>query len=263
MTEQERIAAFAATYPLSEFIDSTGARWGFRSLGASGRPLLMLPGASGTSEFFLDVAPALAATRRVILIDYPGGPEPDGLATGLVGLMDRLGLGQTDILGSSYAAYWGQILARDHAGRIDRLVLANGFTSKEDLAGNPLFDTAILEATDARTLQGQWLERARQAPHPVLGPLMVRAMEGGLQADDLRGRLLQVSRAVPITDLALPQDRITILDCQDDAIIPAAARDRLRQRFPGATHLSAKGGHYPYATEPAAYTACLTATLEV
>jgi pimeloyl-ACP methyl ester carboxylesterase len=42
-----------------------------------------------------------------------------------------------------------------------------------------------------------------------------------------------------------------VADCEDDAVIAAPARARLRERYPAARHLTlAQGGHYPHIIAP-------------
>jgi pimeloyl-ACP methyl ester carboxylesterase len=45
-----------------------------------------------------------------------------------------------------------------------------------------------------------------------------------------------------------------VLDCDDDPLIPAVARDRLRNQYPRARHARlATGGHYPHVLNPQRY----------
>lgn len=262
MSFQNQIAGFSRDYPVQGFTDARGAAWGYRKVGSGANALLALPGASGTSEFFFSTAEALSRDSTVYLIDYPGMPGPDDLAEGFLGLWDALGVGNARLLGSSYAAYWLQIVAHRRPQATDALVLSNGFTCSEDLAGNPLFDRAAIDQTSAEQLQAEWLERSLANPNPVLGRLLERAMRGGLPAQDLKGRLLSVSGSLPIEPAPLPAKRMLILDCEDDAIITPDARQRLRDRYASATHITIRGGHYPYVTEPQNYVLTVNSFLE-
>ncbi len=62
--------------------------------------------------------------------------------------------------------------------------------------------------------------------------------------------------------LPIPTSRITVIDCEDDPIIPPQSRQDVRDRYPGA-HIRTlpKGGHYPHILNPEAYDAIITERL--
>ncbi|MEV0170164.1 alpha/beta fold hydrolase [Streptomyces sp. NPDC050803] len=101
-----------------------------------GPPVLLLhgggPGASGVSNYTRNIG-ALAKEYRVIVPDLPGygrstkgvdGTDPFGhLATGIRGLMDRLGVERAHLVGNSYGGACALRLALDTPDRVDRMVL--------------------------------------------------------------------------------------------------------------------------------------------
>ncbi|MFJ4554892.1 alpha/beta fold hydrolase [Streptomyces massasporeus] len=101
-----------------------------------GPPVLLLhgggPGASGVSNYSCNIA-ELAKEYRVIVPDLPGygrsskgidRTDPFGsLATGIRGLMDRLGLDKAHMVGNSYGGACALRLALDTPDRVDRMVL--------------------------------------------------------------------------------------------------------------------------------------------
>ncbi|MFE8957447.1 alpha/beta fold hydrolase [Streptomyces iakyrus] len=101
-----------------------------------GPPVLLLhgggPGASGVSNYSRNIA-ELAKEYRVIVPDLPGygrsskgidRTDPFGsLATGIRGLMDRLGLDKAHMVGNSYGGACALRLALDTPDRVDRMVL--------------------------------------------------------------------------------------------------------------------------------------------
>lgn len=107
-----------------------------RSAGA-GAPLLLLHGFPQSGVMWHRMAPALAARRRVILVDLPGygqseAPEPGrdhapyskrAMAAALVDLMGQLGHSHFSVLGHDRGARVGYRMALDHPGRVDRLAL--------------------------------------------------------------------------------------------------------------------------------------------
>lgn len=223
-----------------------------RGQGTAGHPVILMPGAGGTTEFFAFVADGLrAGGLNPIFVDYAGTPPPEELAAALTRLIRHLELKSASVLGCSYSAYWSQHLAQGPG--IGGLILCNGFVEARDLQPNPLFDHAAIQGTDENQLMSEWHERAKAQSATRLGQLMIGAMTGGLAPRDLRGRLLQVSSSRPVRSSW--NGPVTLLDCVDDPLVRDAARARFREAWPGSRYLTLpEGGHYPYVLTPETFT---------
>ncbi len=103
----------------------------------SGDPLLVIHGLAGSSlaEWY-EVAPLLAANRRVILLDHRGhglsvlsrGPyEISDEADDIAGVLDQLGVDACDVVGYSLGGAVAQELAHHYPGRVKKLVLVATF----------------------------------------------------------------------------------------------------------------------------------------
>ena len=100
-----------------------------------GPPLILLHGFPQNGMCWARVAPTLAARHRVIVPDLRGYGQSDAppdddahtvyskrrMALDITGLMDRLGIGQADILGHDRGARVAYRLALDHPARVGRL----------------------------------------------------------------------------------------------------------------------------------------------
>ena len=165
-----------------------------RRAGLGGRPIVLMPGASGTSEFFSLVTSALCKLGLdPINVDYSGTVSPDRLASALADYVKSAKLKAPVILGCSYSAWWMQLLPAEIVAEAT-LIFSNGFVEVADLLPSPLFDEAHIDATPAGELQTQWLKRAQKQEGP-LAYLLCGAMSGWLPAEDLKGRLLNVARS--------------------------------------------------------------------
>ncbi|HRH74167.1 MAG TPA: alpha/beta hydrolase [Zoogloea sp.] len=116
-------------------IEIDGIRTNYHDLG-EGHPVIMIhgsgPGVSGFVNWRLAM-PELARHCRVIVPDMLGFGYSDRAADGAysaarwvaqaVGLMDALGLEQTDIVGNSFGGALALMLAIQHPRRVRRLVL--------------------------------------------------------------------------------------------------------------------------------------------
>ncbi|MCQ9617911.1 alpha/beta hydrolase [Paenalcaligenes niemegkensis] len=231
-----------------------GHEWDYLDTGGDGVPVLLLPGSVGDSAVFVKTLLSLGTQRRLIAITYPALADAHALAHGLAQLMDTLDLERAVVVGSSFAAYWIQFFALHYPERVAKLVLGNGFIEGSDLADNPLFDRETLEKIDAETLHAEWRERLIPLSHQPLQGYLLKLLSERQSPKNLHARLLGVARAEPCPPLSLTDDRIVVIDCPDDPLIPAVAQKKLRQRYPGAQHVSFEnGGHYPHLLSPKPY----------
>jgi pimeloyl-ACP methyl ester carboxylesterase len=100
----------------------------------SGEPLILLHGGMGGSEMFGANLDRLAAGRRLIIVELPGhghtavSDQPlryEEMADQIAGLIDHLGLDQTDLMGVSLGGGVALRAAIQHPGRVRRLVLVS------------------------------------------------------------------------------------------------------------------------------------------
>ncbi len=116
------------------YADVNGVRLYFQEEGL-GPPLVLLHGGLLTIELsFGAIIPALAEDHRVIAIELQGhGRTADldrpmtfeHLAADVVGLLDHLGIDQTDVFGFSLGGLTTYQLLIDHPGRFRRAVVAS------------------------------------------------------------------------------------------------------------------------------------------
>lgn len=239
-----------------------GEVWPYIDTRADGPALLMLPGSVGTCEMFYKQIAALGQKVRIVSVGYPAISDPSRLADGLAGLMDHLRLSRASVLGSSFGGYWAQFFALRHAGRLDHLFLGNIFVTPDELFSNPLFDPAFVAATDAKKLQATWRQRVEQAPDSELKAIQLAMLSGRQSADNLKARFEGVAAAALCPPLPIPPERVTVIDCEDDPIIPPRSQQAVRDRYAGAHHCTLQtGGHYPHILNPQAYNAVITGRL--
>jgi maspardin len=239
-----------------------GEVWPYIDTRGQGPVLIMLPGSVGTCEMFYKQIDALGQRLRIIAVSYPAVADPSCLADGLAGLMDHLGLSHASVLGSSFGGYWAQFFALRHAQRLDHLFLGNIFLSPEELFSNPLFDPAFIAATAAPELQATWRQRVEQAPDSELKTIQLAMLSGRQSAANLKSRFEGVAAATPCPPLSMPRECITVIDCDDDPIIPPRSRQAVRDHYAGAhLHTIRTGGHYPHILNPKAYNAVITGRL--
>ncbi len=220
---------------------------------ADGPPVVLLPGSAADAFMFVRTLASLGSRLRMISVTVPALWEPDALARGLKSVIDHLRLPSTVVVGSSFGAYWGQFVALNYPKQVRALLIGNGFVDASDLSGNPLFNRERIEAISPQELKAEWLARIDAAPASELQELQ-RFMLAQKSPASLHAHFLAVVRARACPLLPLGDSKVIVLDCEDDPVIPEAARQRVRARYPNARHVAfAHGGHYPHLLKPAAY----------
>ena len=230
--------------------------------------LVMLPGTLGTASIFADVMAALGSRVRMVSVSYPLIDDIVRLADSLARLLDALGIERASIVGSSLGGFLAQHFAGRHSQRVDRLILGNTLC-------DPELTRKVVNRTPVQTL--------REAPASAHRDMIVNSVKGWPETDPATSRLkallldsgtrllsaralkarvlaVQAAPAVPALDIAA--DRITIIDCVDDPLLPRVVQDAVVRQYPGAHHLRLSGGgHYPYVVRTAAYVAALEQAL--
>jgi maspardin len=98
--------------------------------------------------------------------------------------------------------------------------------------------------------------------HAELKAAAASLMGSRQTADDLKARVLALRLAKPAPVVAVPRERIVLIDDDEDPVISPPMRIGLRERYGGCDHHSiAGGGHYPAILRPQIYESILRARL--
>lgn len=228
--------------------------WRWLDTSGAGPVMVLLPGSVGDGAMFARTLLSLGQRLRLIAVTYPALADPEPLADGLSAVMEHLGLPPAVVLGSSYAAWWAQYFALRHPEQLRKLVIGNGFTDASDLADNPLFDPKWVASVTPGELHATWLSRLDAMPTSPLQQLQRLMLSERQSPENLYARFAGVTRAQICPPLPQSADNITVLDCDDDPLIPLRARERLRRQYPSSWHVSLPtGGHYPHVLNPEQY----------
>jgi pimeloyl-ACP methyl ester carboxylesterase len=253
------LAQLRETYP-RQTIDAGGTPVEIVRTRGTGPALLLLPGAQGTAESFYRQLLTFGPQRDMLSINYPGLDDMSRLADLMIAVADAQGIGRFDIVGSSLGGYVAQWVAARHPDRVDRLVVGNSFhdprpsQSPEKLAS--------LVNRSAEQVKLEILERLLAAPDSEFRQVMLDLMGVQQTAAGLRSRMLAVQRAAVLEGAALDPDRLLLIECDNDPLIPPSSRQAARERFPRATVASIPGGgHYPYILKAEAYNQAIAAFL--
>jgi aminoacrylate hydrolase len=106
-----------------------------------GPPLILSAGLGGSGNYWLPNLAALAAAHRVILYDHRGTGRSDRtlpdtvtveqMGADILALIDGLGLERATVIGHAAGAAAGLAAALAAPGRVERLVLVNGWSAPD------------------------------------------------------------------------------------------------------------------------------------
>jgi pimeloyl-ACP methyl ester carboxylesterase len=250
----------------------------------SGRPLVLLHGLCDSHRTWFPVAPALARTHRVLMLDLAGHGEssrPDASYTlewhaNLVGAwLEQLGLDEVDLVGHSYGGGVAQWMLLEHRKRVRRLGLeAAGGLGREvgaalrwasfpffvERFGQPFMSfgtTRALNAAGGAFSEEEITILAQFNARPGTARAFSRSVRDVINGWGQHRHFLDRARDAP----SLPP--IAIFWGDDDTLIPAAHGVEAASLLEGAALTRFPGvGHFPHRQEPARYVQALEAFLD-
>lgn len=259
----------------SSFAVSTtdGAKLKGLSYGEGPETVLLVSGLGGTANFWRDVAPVLADTRRVICFDQRGigsstrGTEEvtiDLLARDCLAVLDATNVERGIVIGHSTGGCIGQSLAKIAPSRAAGLILSASWlrpsrymtalfkARREILAALPstYAATAALFSHPPEWLEENWHvfdTTLAKAPVPQDAALVVR---------ERIDALLSFDGSVDAPSLDLPT---LVVGARDDAIVPYFLQEMLAAALPSAEMtVLGTGGHFFPVTRPVEFVEKIT-----
>jgi maspardin len=257
--------AFAAGHPETRFVRQ-GRDWGVIDTRGAGPALLLIPGTLGRADIFFQQIAALSPRLRLVAVSHPASGGLLEWVEDLVALMDDRGIAQAAVLGSSLGGYMAQALAGSHPDRVSHLFAANTLPTVQGLPARAPYNSDIWAARidELRAGFGHGLTNwADDHPEQAdLVALLMAEVGGRIPEAELRARLDVLKNAPELPACPLPPATVTVIDADDDPLIPPGWRAAVRARLnPGAAFSFLTGGHFPYLARPALYTALIEARL--
>lgn len=251
-------------------VDSTGA----------GAPLVLLHGFGMHGGLFASLVDALAADRRVLVVDLPGhGRSPPAPAFTLEMLVDAVDAAiathaRLDVVGWSLGGQVALEWARVRPSRIRKLVLVATTPSFIARAGWPHAMSALTLARFGDELRADYrLTLARflalqvhgsEAGRATLGKLRTLLFERGEPAPTALAAALGLLRETDLREtlpsIATPA---LVIGGERDVIVPIEATRRLAAALPNARHATIAGAaHAPFLSHAGAFVDAVRAYLD-
>jgi 3-oxoadipate enol-lactonase len=236
----------------------------YRQLG-SGPDLVLLHSLLADMTAFAGVETALAAHRRVTLLNLPGygasaaigAAALDEYAAHVVAALDALALPRSaDLFGNGFGAFVAACLATRHGERIRRLILADAIAAFPPEAKEPLRAMAQrVEAGGMLTVLDTAIARMFPATFAAAQPALVAQCRASLAGAD-PAAFAGASRALAALDLS-PElgkigNRTLVVVGASDTTTPPALAQALAGGIRGARFITIPGcGHCPMLEKPA------------
>lgn len=223
----------------------------------NGPPVVLITGLGGLGSFWQPIMERLADHFTCITFDHPGvgrSPPPvthtiEGIARGVIALLDQLGIASAHLVGHSTGGLVAQVLALDHAARTGRVVLSATW-ARPDRHFRDLFE-----------LRRTVLERAGFGAYNTMGKLLgypagwyeshfapARSIDFDADAPGDKApvvarinMLLGFDRSAELANIRLP---VLVLGASDDNLVPVHHSRDLARRIAGASLVEMQGGHF-------------------
>jgi pimeloyl-ACP methyl ester carboxylesterase len=267
----------------SQFVEVAGMRLHIRDTGPRDGPAVLLIHGFGSSLHTWEAwAPLMEKRFRMVALDLPGfgltGPDPTGdysderSVAVLVALLDRLGIGQAAVVGSSMGGRIAWRFAAAEPARVSKLVLMapDGFASFGREYGRTPERLPWLMRLLPYTAPKPLLERTMRNAYAVPGTLtdaVVERYHAMLLAPGVRrailDRVLQTRLLQPEPILATIRAPVLLLWGEMDGAVPATHAVNYEQALPDARIVILPGiGHVPMEEAPETSARVLRAFLE-
>lgn len=231
-----------------------GLSLAYVEMGSSeGKPTLLIHGYTDNSRSWSLMAPYLKG-RRLIAVDLRGHGRSDApnccyaysdFADDAALFLDTVGVAKADVIGHSLGSLTGQLLAAQHPGKVDRLVLISSTTAVGSGPGSWLWDN-IMPLKPPIDPDSQFMKDWYANPNPVDEDFLARERSEsaatpiqvwrGVLWGTATGDLTSVAPLVKAPVLVVWGDKDPLFDLSHQEKLEKAYPDAEFETFQGAGH---------------------------
>lgn len=257
---------FRANHPTQQIMVGNIA-WDYVSFGAdSGAAILFLHGMTGAYDIWFQQMEPLKDRYQVISLTYPPVNSLEQLSQGILTILDKEGILQVNVVGTSLGGYLAQYLVAKHPERISRAVFANTFPPNDILAEKNKTIGKLLpylpEWLVLKVLRGSFQKQI----YPASGydeltlAYMLEQSYGRMSKAQVYARFNCVVEPFVAADPArLNNILVMIIEADNDPLVELTLRKKLKDTYPSATVRTLEDvGHFPYLNRPEEYTKMLS-----
>ncbi len=241
------------------------ATWEYVALGQGPETIVFLHGMTGAYDIWWQQMLALAPYYRVISVTYPPVETLEGLAQGVLAVMDAEGVARAHFVGTSLGGYLAQYLMAAHPDRLHgKVVLGNTFPPNElqrQKNGRLIRVLPLLpEWMIMRIFRRSFQERIYPAAgySELVLAYMLEQSDGRMSKAQVVARARALLEPFPPADPAALGLQVMIIEADNDPLVEPELRALLKATYPTAeVHTLTGVGHFPYLNAAETYTALL------
>lgn len=237
-------------------VDSFGRSYQYR-IGGSGKPLLLLHGMGGTSDFWWQQFLHYQNQFTVIAPTYPAVNTLEELSAGILAILDKEGLTDVTVIGTSLGGYLAQYLTAQNPNRFSKVILSNTFPPNNILLAKNRWQGLALRIAPEwlvwKIYKGGLEKMVIPASNnsPLVALFTLSLAYGEMSQAQLIGRYECVMEKF---ETVKPKVPTMILEADNDPLVPAEVRELLKKQYPNAKiETLHKVGHFPYLSDAALF----------
>lgn len=248
-----------ASPPQSLQVD--GADWEYVAVGKGPETILFLHGMTGAYDIWWQQIDALQGQYRIISVTYPPVQSLEELETGVLAILEKEGVEDFNVVGTSLGGYFAQYLMARHPERIRRAVLSNTFPPNDLIAEKNRTLGTILPYLPEWLVLSVFRRNFQQTIYPTSGndeltlAFLNEISYGRMSKAQLVGRYYCV---IEKFTAPMPTIPVMIIESDNDPLVEWTLREQLKATYPTAmVHTFSAAGHFPYLNRAQEYTQLL------
>ncbi len=248
----------------TQSIDYQGNSWKYLVTGKGKESILFLHGMAGNYDFWWQQINAFKDDYRIVSVTYPPVSNLAEMGKAVIAILDKNNIQEVNVVGSSLGGYFAQYLWATYPKRIKKAVFGNTFPP------NDLLEKQNSKLVVVAKVVPEWLMMyfLRQGLYKNVIPAAQNdPLAKAVLVENTYGRMSKaqfVARYNCVIDKFQPnndpqkQKDIMIFEADNDPLVPAELRTKLKQLYPQAqVHTFHGKGHFPYINATLEYNAAL------
>ncbi|MBW7856983.1 MAG: alpha/beta hydrolase [Leptonema sp. (in: Bacteria)] len=234
-------------------VESFGRSYQYR-IGGSGKPLLLLHGMGGTSDFWWQQFLHYQNQFTVIAPTYPPVNTLEELSAGILAILDKEKLTDVTVIGTSLGGYLAQYLVAQNPNQFSKVILSNTFPPNDILLAKNRWQGLALRIAPEwlvwKIYKGGLEKMVIPASNnsPLVALFTLSLAYGEMSQAQLIGRYECVMERFKTVEPKLPT---MILEADNDPLVPQEVRQLLITTYSNAKLVTLhQVGHFPYLSNP-------------